>query len=88
MRSKRVIVDIDESILFYSDGLVEAHNPGREMFGFPRLKTLLQEHPGDEKLIDFLLSELRSFTGEGWEQEDDMTLLTVHRRLENKVIRH
>ena len=85
---QEVIVDIDESILFYSDGLVEAHNPGREMFGFPRLKTLLQEHPGDEKLIDFLLSELRSFTGEGWEQEDDMTLLTVHRRLENKVIRH
>lgn len=85
---QEVIVDIDESILFYSDGLVEAHNPGREMFGFPRLKTLLKEHPGDEKLIDFLLSELRSFTGEDWEQEDDMTLLTVHRRLEHNGIRH
>jgi serine phosphatase RsbU (regulator of sigma subunit) len=25
-----------ESLLFYSDGLVEAHNPSHEMFGFPR----------------------------------------------------
>lgn len=85
---QEVIVAIDESILFYSDGLVEAHNSRREMFGFPRLKSLLQEHPGDDKLIDFLLGKLRSFTGEGWEQEDDMTLLTVQRRLENKGIRN
>ena len=85
---QEVIVALDESILFYSDGLVEAHNPEREMFGFPRLKALLQEHPDDEKLIDFLLGELRSFTGEGWEQEDDMTLLTLQRRLENKGIRN
>src|SRR5918998_1988063 len=27
-----------ESVLFYSDGLVEAHDPKREMFGFPRLR--------------------------------------------------
>ena len=83
---QEVIVALDESILFYSDGLVEAHNREREMFGFPRLKALLEEHTGDAKLIDFLLSELRSFTGEGWEQEDDMTLLTLQRRFENEGI--
>src|SRR3712207_47212 len=33
-----------ESILFYSDGLVEAHNPHREMFGFPRLRGLVDEY--------------------------------------------
>ena len=27
-------------ILFYSDGLVEAHDPQGEMFGFPRLRAL------------------------------------------------
>jgi serine phosphatase RsbU (regulator of sigma subunit) len=79
---QEVVVAIDESILFYSDGLVEAHNSKREMFGFPRLKTLLQEHIGDAKLIDCLLRELRGFTGEGWEQEDDMTLLTLERKVE------
>ena len=80
---QEVIVALEESILFYSDGLVEAHNTEREMFGFPRLKALLQEHTDSATLIDFLLGELRSFTGEGWEQEDDMTMLTLQRRLEN-----
>jgi hypothetical protein len=28
-------------VLFYSDGLVEAHNPQGEMFGFPRLRKLI-----------------------------------------------
>jgi serine phosphatase RsbU (regulator of sigma subunit) len=80
---KEVIVALDESILFYSDGLVEAHNSEREMFGFPRLQALLEVHADGASLIDFLLSELRSFTGEGWEQEDDMTMLTLKRRFEN-----
>jgi hypothetical protein len=56
------------------------------MFGFPRLKALLQEHTDGATLINFLLGELTSFTGEGWEQEDDMTLLTLQRGLENKGI--
>ena len=29
--------------------------------------------------MDFLMDELRSFTGEGWEQEDDITLVTLRR---------
>jgi len=76
---QEVIVAPDDSLLFYSDGLVEAHNSGGEMFDFPRLQTLLKEHADGASLIDFLLSELKSFTGEGWEQEDDMTLLTLQR---------
>ncbi len=67
------------SVLFYSDGLVEAHNSAREMFGFPRLKSLLTGPCDQTSLVDFLLSELKSFTGEEWEQEDDVTLLTLQR---------
>lgn len=76
---KEAILDPGEYILFYSDGLVEAHNPGREMFGFPRLKTLLAEHADWASLIDYLLNELKGFTGEAWEQEDDVTLVTLQR---------
>jgi len=36
-------------------------------------------HPGGATLVDFLLSELGRFTGEGWEQEDDITLVTLQR---------
>jgi serine phosphatase RsbU (regulator of sigma subunit) len=74
-----VTIASGESILFYTDGLVEAHNPRREMFGFPRLKTLLAEHSDGTSLFNLLLSELKSFTGEAWEQEDDITMVTLQR---------
>jgi serine phosphatase RsbU (regulator of sigma subunit) len=66
-------------VLFYSDGLVEAHNPKGEMFGFPRLRALVAQHGEERTLRNFLLEELYSFVGEGWEQEDDITLLTLRR---------
>ena len=67
-------------VLFYSDGLVEAHNPRGEMFGFPRLRALVAEHGAEERSLgEYLLEELYTFVGEGWEQEDDVTLLTLRR---------
>ena len=68
-----------ESILLYSDGLVEAHNPDRDMFGFPRLQALLADYQGQPDLVEYLLNELTNFTGDGWEQEDDVTLLKIER---------
>jgi hypothetical protein len=56
-----------------------AHDPKGEMFGFPRLRALVAEHAEERSLGDFLLEELYSFVGEGWEQEDDITLLTLER---------
>ena len=76
---KEVVLHKGESVLFYSDGLVEAHNPKGEMFGFPRLRALVAEHGEKHSLGDALLEDLYSFVGEGWEQEDDITLLTLRR---------
>ncbi len=39
----------------------------------------LEVHPDAPSLIGFLLGELQRFTGEGWEQEDDVTLLLLQR---------
>ncbi len=68
-----------ETLLFYSDGLVEAHAPDGEMLGFPRPETYLKNAGGEMALVDLLLERLNAFTGEGWEQEDDVTLLTLQR---------
>ena len=68
-----------ESILLHSDGLVEAHNPAGEMFGFPRLQEIVESSSGSEHLIDECLIELREFVGSDWEQEDDITLVTLKR---------
>jgi len=72
---KEIELDAGEGVLFYTDGLVEAHDAKGEMFGFPRLKALIAEHSEERSLGAFLLEELYSFVGEGWEQEDDVTLL-------------
>jgi serine phosphatase RsbU (regulator of sigma subunit)/ketosteroid isomerase-like protein len=74
---KEIVLEAGDAALFYSDGLVEAHDPEGEMFGFPRLRALVAEHGEERSLVDLLLDELHSFVGEGWEQEDDITLLTL-----------
>jgi serine phosphatase RsbU (regulator of sigma subunit) len=76
---KETMLDAGEAALFYSDGLVEAHDPEGDMFGFPRLQELVAEHGEEGSLEEALLEELSSFVGEGWEQEDDITLLTLRR---------
>jgi serine phosphatase RsbU (regulator of sigma subunit)/predicted ester cyclase len=76
---KEIVLDAGQGVLFYSDGLVEAHDPKGEMFGFPRLRALVAEHGKERALEEALLEELYSFVGEGWEQEDDITLLTLRR---------
>jgi serine phosphatase RsbU (regulator of sigma subunit) len=76
---KEVVLAAGDIVLFYSDGLVEAHDPKDEMFGFARLCALVAQHGGGQSLGNVLLDELYSFTKEGWEQEDDITLLTLRR---------
>ena len=66
-------------VLLHSDGLAEAHNQSGEMFGFPRVIEVIQNCPRADDLIDTLLAELESFTGADWEQEDDITLVTLER---------
>jgi len=73
------IVDPGSSVLLYSDGLVEAHDPANEMYGFPRLAREMAVDDAGSELLDRLLDTLHAFTGPDWEQEDDITLVTLRR---------
>jgi anti-sigma regulatory factor (Ser/Thr protein kinase) len=68
-----------ESLLLTSDGVVEAHDPLGNMFGFPRLKEAVAQYPGGHELIDHVLTDLKSHTGPDAEQEDDITMVTLSR---------
>jgi serine phosphatase RsbU (regulator of sigma subunit)/anti-sigma regulatory factor (Ser/Thr protein kinase) len=72
-----VVISPGDTILLQSDGLAEAHNSRREMFGFPRVKQLMANHPGGTELINTLVAELKRFTAGGWEHEDDVTLVAI-----------
>jgi serine phosphatase RsbU (regulator of sigma subunit)/anti-sigma regulatory factor (Ser/Thr protein kinase) len=76
---KEAVLAPGESVLLHSDGIVEAHDPDREMFGFPRLKQTVADAPGGQQLIDRVLRDLTRFTGRGAEQEDDITMVTLER---------
>jgi serine phosphatase RsbU (regulator of sigma subunit)/ketosteroid isomerase-like protein len=76
---KERVLEPTDNVLLYSDGLVEAHDPKGEMVGFPRLRALVAEQGEGGSLGDLCLEKLYSFVGEGWEQEDDITLLTLRR---------
>jgi len=68
-----------DNVLLYSDGLVEAHDPAQRMFGFPRLRQAMTIDDAGSDLLDRLLDDLHAFTGPDWEQEDDITLVTLRR---------
>ena len=77
-----VTLEADETLLLYSDALPEAHDPQGTMYGFPRLVGNIGRGPRGAQLIDHLMDDLHDFTGAGWEQEDDITLVVLHRTLQ------
>ncbi len=72
-------IEPGEWVLFYSDGLVEAHNASREMFGVPRLREVLLKPPADSDLIHMVLGAWHAFLADRSDQEDDMTLIVLQR---------
>lgn len=66
-----------DQIVFYTDGITEAHNPRREMFGVERLDKALEMCTFAAKpLIDGVLDALAAFT-EGQPADDDRTLVVA-----------
>ncbi len=79
---KETLMAPGDSVFFYSDGLIEAHNVQEEMFGFPLLRKVLAQNLCSEDLVQCFLNELSNFTGQDWEQEDDVTFVTIQRLMQ------
>jgi serine phosphatase RsbU (regulator of sigma subunit) len=67
-----------DSLLLVSDGVVEAHGPGNELFGFERLEaTIAEARPGDvRELVELVLERVQQHMGD-MEQHDDITIVAV-----------
>jgi serine phosphatase RsbU (regulator of sigma subunit)/anti-sigma regulatory factor (Ser/Thr protein kinase) len=74
-----VVLAPGDCLLLHSDGIVEAHDARREMFGLPRLKAAVGEAASGPALIARVLAEVERFTGSESDQEDDITMLTLQR---------
>jgi serine phosphatase RsbU (regulator of sigma subunit)/anti-sigma regulatory factor (Ser/Thr protein kinase) len=68
-----------EVMVLTSDGITEAHNAQGEMYGFGRLMDRVARRPINDDVLNAVVSDLEAFTGDGTEQEDDITLVVVKR---------
>lgn len=67
-----------ERILLTCDSIIQVTNPDGESFGQERLLEVLNRIPEDGvSTMDLLTSELRAFSGYGWEPEGDLTILLL-----------
>ena len=75
---QRVQIKPEDSLLLYSDGVVEARDSAGNVFGFDRLLDLVAKtDPG--KIVDVILADLERFRGSTGLPEDDITLLMLDR---------
>jgi serine phosphatase RsbU (regulator of sigma subunit) len=67
-----------DRLLLVSDGIVEAMNGARELWGFERLESAYRAAGGDDPaaLIESILAQLRAFTGDA-PPHDDMTMVAI-----------
>jgi anti-sigma regulatory factor (Ser/Thr protein kinase) len=75
------VLDPGAHLLLYSDGVTEAHDADREMFGGGRLSAVMAEAGAGHgaALLRTLLAALAAFSAPGAEQEDDITLVAIRR---------
>jgi len=68
-----------DTLLFYTDGIVEAMNQAHKLYSFERLEALVRSLPPDlapQALIDTVLADVAAFVGPA-EQHDDITIVAV-----------
>ena len=80
-RQERTVLMPGETLIIYSDGVSEAHNPQGEEFGVDRLACLFSKGRAPKKAKEAserVLQAVEDFAA-GTPQSDDVTCLTLHR---------
>jgi len=76
--ARELALEPGDLLVFYTDGIVEAQDSDRQLFGFNRLEALVRAH-GDlppSEFIELVLRALAEFMGTT-PQHDDMTIVAL-----------
>jgi sigma-B regulation protein RsbU (phosphoserine phosphatase) len=75
---EEIILHQGDTLLVYTDGVIEAHDPDRNLFGMDHLKEFVLESKENTsaEFVEDLLSEIKHFA-KGQPQFDDITLLCL-----------
>jgi serine phosphatase RsbU (regulator of sigma subunit) len=79
--STRMQLEHDDTLVLFTDGVVEAINTANELFGFPQLREVLMAHTHDSlsELQQAIFDAVAEFS-RGAPQSDDITVLLVRYR--------
>ena len=73
-----VTLDTGDKLILYTDGIPEARNTGKELYGFDRFKKSIIKHSdlSLEDMIKNIIDDAKEFRGD-FRVDDDMTILVV-----------
>jgi len=76
--TRRVKLEPGDLLVLFTDGVVEAHNAKKELFGEERLIEFLElkRSQSPEQIVDGLIEEVAMFA-EGTSQHDDLTVVVM-----------
>jgi len=81
IHEEEILFESGDTIILYSDGIVEAKNMQGEMYGLDRLNAVVSQHAGasqPEELFTLISQDFAVFVGEQI-QNDDITLIVIRR---------
>ena len=84
-RQGELKLDKGDIVVYYTDGITEAENPNKELFGFERLKEVVYNNKEND--VDIIkkniLNEIDIFC-KGYQQVDDITFVVIKNTEEDK----
>jgi sigma-B regulation protein RsbU (phosphoserine phosphatase) len=77
--TKEITLHKDDLLIFYTDGVIEAHDPYKQLYGKKRLEEFLlrKKRETAQQIVDQLIEEVHVFS-QGAPQHDDITLIACH----------
>jgi serine phosphatase RsbU (regulator of sigma subunit) len=74
----RLQLEVGDKVVLYTDGIVEAMNEQKELFGFDRLLEVIKKSPAEtaEALLEEIKDKVNEFAGTA-PQHDDITIIVV-----------
>ena len=81
---QETMMETGSTIFLYTDGLTEAMNAKRELFGEQRITDIISAFTGStQELIETMAAAVHEFVGDT-EQSDDLTMLAIRYTQQNK----
>ena len=77
----QVLLQLGDTVLYYTDGLTDAVNGNGDRFDEKNLRRIYQEaclqyyHP--EEILNYIFTQVQQFIGSGNNHQDDMTLVVM-----------